>query len=125
MPLNPQTIGAISASMSVLLGAFGAHGLKTSLKDDPKAEYYLNIWSTAAQYQMVHSIGMILVPIITKKAGWTFPANQFLAGISLFSGSLYTLVLTKKPLLVAITPLGGVLIATGWLSLAYATKDQY
>lgn len=126
MPVNfnPQTVGALTAGASVMLGAFGAHGLKTWLKDDPRKDYYLSVWSTAAQYQAIHGIAMMLVPTITKKAGWTLPAQCFFSGITLFSGSLYSLVLTKIPAFGAIAPGGGLALIAGWLFLAAQTCKE-
>jgi uncharacterized membrane protein YgdD (TMEM256/DUF423 family) len=123
---NAQTLGALSAASSVLLGAFGSHGLKNNLSDLPKDDqsYYLDIWKTAAQYQMYHSIGMIIAPMICKHVGmpnmnaWPHSAKLFASGIAFFSGSLYTLVLTRTKFLGAITPIGGVLFAAGWVAMA-------
>lgn len=123
---NSQTFGALSAGSAVLLGAFGSHGLKTHLASLPQQDqdYYTKIWGTASQYQMYHSIGMILSPIIAKRAAnvrnpaWPLSAKLFAAGITLFSGSLYALVLTKAKWLAAITPLGGLFFAAGWIQMA-------
>lgn len=123
---NAQTFGALSAASSVLLGAFGAHGLKTNLAYLPKQEqdYYLDIWKTAAQYQMYHSIGMMISPMIAKQVpsvvnSWPLSAKLFAAGIALFSGSLYALVATEQKWLGAVTPVGGLFMAAGWASIAF------
>lgn len=122
---NAQTFGALSAGSAVLLGAFGSHGLKTHLASLPQQDqdYYTKIWGTASQYHMYHSIGMILSPIIAKRAAanapaWPRSAKLFAAGVTLFSGSLYALVLTKAKWLGAVTPLGGLLFAAGWGQMA-------
>ena len=118
--------GAIFAALAVGLGAFGAHGLDAFLKErhatDP--ELFLrrmDNWKTAALYQMHHAIGLILVGLIAmfRQSRWLNLAGWcFFAGILLFSGSLYVLVLSEIPVLGAITPLGGVSFILGWIALA-------
>ena len=112
-------IGACLASVSVLLGAFGAHGLKTRVSSDD-----LGIFETAVRYQMYHSLGILFISTlgITK----SFPDNILLiptylmvAGIIIFSGSLYILVLTNTRWLGAITPIGGGLLIFSWFLLAF------
>lgn len=114
--------GAIFGFLGVGLGAFGAHILKEILTPD-----LLAIFETAVRYQMYH-----IAPIFF--AGWFFDQFQhnwfrvsgkfFLAGISIFSGSLYLLVLTGIRTFGAITPLGGVSLLIGWLLLILAVKKQ-
>ena len=114
--------GAICAMLAVILGAFAAHGLKQSLGDYEKA-----IWQTAVDYQVYHSLGILLVALIgrvfdieTNKIGWLM-----FIGILLFSGSLYALSLTGLKSLGMITPLGGLsfIIAWGWLALRLWSLD--
>jgi uncharacterized membrane protein YgdD (TMEM256/DUF423 family) len=97
---------------AVLLGAFGAHGLK-SLGADAGS---LATWATASQYHLVHAVA--LLHATSRGAAGALPAKLFAAGITLFSGSLYALVLTKVKVLGAVTPVGGVLLAAAWASLA-------
>ncbi|WP_318506700.1 DUF423 domain-containing protein [Bacillus sp. T3] len=112
-------LGAINAFLSVALGAFGAHGLKGKLEP-----YYLDIWNTACQYQMYHALGLLVVGILVAK----LPGNSLLtssgwlmlAGIVLFSGSLFVLALTKISVLGAITPLGGVAFLAAWTLIIIA-----
>lgn len=112
-------LGAINAFLSVALGAFGAHGLKDKLEP-----YYLDIWNTACQYQMYHALGLLVVGILVAK----LPGNSLLtssgwlmlAGIVLFSGSLFVLALTKISVLGAITPLGGVAFLAAWTLIIIA-----
>ncbi len=119
-------IGAIHAAIAVALGAFGAHGLvdflaELHLEDQELATKRLGDWKTAAQYQMYHAIGMILVGIVSlfrsskslNIAGWCF-----WFGITLFSGLLYILVLTEIRILGAIVPLGGLSFIAGWVCFA-------
>lgn len=111
--------GALSGGISVICGAFGAHALADRL--EPKA---LAIWQTAAQYQLTHSIALIAFALWATQAAPEFtdsrwPGYAFAGGIFIFSGTLYTLALTDIRWLGAITPIGGVLLISGWLGWAY------
>jgi uncharacterized membrane protein YgdD (TMEM256/DUF423 family) len=122
-------LGCLLAGLAVGLGAFGAHGLDERLtllhgKSSELVNNRIDNWKTAAAYQMYHSLGIILVGIITllhrsKLAG--IAGVLFLLGICLFSGLLYALVLFEKPFLGAIVPLGGLSYIGGWICLAMAT----
>jgi uncharacterized membrane protein YgdD (TMEM256/DUF423 family) len=111
-------IGALSACISVAAGAFGAHALAGMVTPDR-----LVVWETAARYQMYHALALMIVAyLVSQKAagaarlsGWLF-----LGGTLIFSGSLYTLVLTGVTMLGAITPIGGVALVAGWLVLAWS-----
>jgi uncharacterized membrane protein YgdD (TMEM256/DUF423 family) len=104
--------GAINAGLAVAAGAFAAHGLRERLEARS-----LEIFETAARYQMYHALAMLLAAVMAtssaKTAGWIFQA-----GIVVFSGSLYALALTDVKLLGAITPLGGLAFLVGWAWLA-------
>ena len=113
--------GAVNAAIAVMLGAFGAHALEEKL-----SEHYLAVWQTAVQYQMFHALGLIVIGILMSSsligpvtqltwAGWLL-----LAGIIIFSGSLYILSLTGIGILGAITPIGGVAFIAGWIMLIIA-----
>jgi uncharacterized membrane protein YgdD (TMEM256/DUF423 family) len=110
--------GAVAAALGVALGAFGAHGLRAHVAADALA-----VFETGVRYQMVHALGLLAVAWAAARwpgpwveaAGWLF-----VAGIVLFSGSLYLLTLTGARWLGAITPLGGVAFIVGWLALAAA-----
>jgi uncharacterized membrane protein YgdD (TMEM256/DUF423 family) len=110
-------IGALNAALAVALGAFGAHGLQETLS--PRA---LQTWHTAVDYHGFHALGLILIGLLTtttpqaSRAGW-----WLLAGIVLFSGSLYLLALSGFRLLGMVTPLGGLCFLAGWLLLASIT----
>lgn len=113
--------GAINAAIAVSLGAFGAHALKERL-----SERYLAIWETAVQYQMFHAVGLLAVGILMSSALFG-PSTQLswagyllLAGIVIFSGSLYALSLSGIGILGAITPIGGVAFIAGWIMLIIA-----
>ena len=114
-------IGSILAGLSVLLGAFGAHGLKNMVPPE-----MIETWEKAARYQMYHALAILLLAwAITHWPGqanlWSLGGWLFLAGAILFSGSLYILVLSGVKWLGAITPLGGVAFGIGWLCVLIAT----
>jgi uncharacterized membrane protein YgdD (TMEM256/DUF423 family) len=114
--------GALSAALAVVLGAFGAHGLRGRLPAD-----LLAIYQTGCQYHVYHALGMLAVGLLglhlpartaLRASGWLM-----LAGTVLFSGSLYLLAITGQRWLGAITPLGGVAFIGAWLLLAWAARD--
>ncbi|SEB94262.1 DUF423 domain-containing protein [Paenibacillus sp. GP183] len=112
-------LGSLNAFLSVALGAFGAHALKSRLSTD-----MLNVYQTGVQYHMIHSIGLILIAVLADKLGSSSMVNvsgwALFIGIVLFSGSLYALSLSGIKVLGAITPLGGVSFLLGWILLAIA-----
>ena len=124
--MKPQTLLRITAAVAfagVALGAFGAHALKAKLE----AGGYVAVWQTAVFYHLVHAVALFALALfqiqtsrrdgVAATAG--APAWLLLAGILVFSGSLYLLALTGLRWLGAITPLGGIcfLAAWGWLAL--------
>ena len=119
--MNPRLMivcGALLLATGVAAGAFGAHGLRRVVTPDS-----LEIWRTAAQYQMLHGLGLLLIAALWSQvspaqAGWA--GGLMLAGTILFSGSLYALVLTGTRVLGAITPVGGLLMIAAWVLLAWA-----
>jgi len=112
-------LGSLLAGLSVALGAFGAHILQGRIDAGLLANY-----ETAARYQMYHALALIVVAwAMARWPGSTLPAWAgwaFVAGILLFSGSLYVMAFTGLRWLGAITPLGGVAMAAGWLLLLLA-----
>lgn len=119
--LNPINLiiafGAFNAFIAVAAGAFAAHGLRDMLSTE-----YLNTFKTAADYQLMHGIGLIVIGLINKQDTnrCNIAAAVFMfAGILLFSGSLYLLVLTQSPWLGIITPIGGVCFLIAWLTLGF------
>ncbi|MGF7050504.1 uncharacterized membrane protein YgdD (TMEM256/DUF423 family) [Paenibacillus sp. DS2015] len=113
-------LGSINMIISVILGAFGAHALKKRLSVEMSAVY-----QTAVQYQMTHALGLILVGLIANttavQGSLVLTAGWFLlAGIILFSGSLYVLSLTGVKKLGAITPIGGLAFIIGWILVSVA-----
>ena len=111
-------LGAVAAFLAVTLGAFGAHGLRGRLSPEMMA-----VFQTGVQYHMAHALALILVSaIMGRMSGWLIQTAgwSFVAGIVLFSGSLYALVLTGVRGLGAVTPVGGVAFLAGWAVLAWS-----
>ena len=104
--------------LSVALGAFGAHALKTKLSTEMMAVY-----QTAVQYHQVHALALLALVCLTPRlhnptatvAGWLF-----VAGTIVFSGSLYLLATTGTRWLGAITPIGGLALLGGWACMLWA-----
>lgn len=117
-------LGSINMAIAISMGAFGAHGLA-----DQVTEKMLATWNTGAEYHLIHALGLIAVGLLYGKlsgasrllttGGWLL-----FAGIVLFSGSLYTLVLTGIGNLGIITPFGGVSFVIGWLVIALAASKK-
>lgn len=109
-------IGALDAALAVILGAFGAHGLKARV-----SEARLDVWHTACEYQFYHALGILLIVLLAAQfSSHLLPAAWvLLAGTLIFSGSLYLLVLTDTAWLGAITPIGGMTLIAGWCILAW------
>ena len=109
-------MGCINAMLVVLIGAFGAHGLKARLTVENMA-----VFQTGVQYHFYHAVGLILLGLIALQipitpdlrwSGWLM-----LVGIILFSGSLYALSITNIRWLGMITPFGGMAFIIAWLLL--------
>ncbi len=118
--MNPWfLIAAINGFLAVAAGAFGAHGLEGRVS--PRA---LEIFQTGAHYHLTHALAMGLAALVNRTSPAAKPARiaawLFLAGIVLFSGSLYFLGVTESYALVLVTPVGGVCFLAGWAYLAYA-----
>jgi uncharacterized membrane protein YgdD (TMEM256/DUF423 family) len=109
--------GALAALLGVALGAFGAHALRDRLAPD-----LLAIFETGVRYHFYHALGLLAAAYAAGRwpggapvaAGWLF-----LAGIVIFSGSLYLLSITGVRWLGAITPVGGVAFIAGWGALLW------
>ena len=114
-------LGSLLAGLAVAAGAFGAHALRARL--EPRL---LEVWETASRYQMYHALALLAVAWLCERNPGRLPRGAglaFLAGIALFSGSLYAMALSGITVLGAITPLGGVAFLTGWVLLGIsATK---
>lgn len=120
--MTPRIVLTLAAALmfaGVAAGAFGAHALKARLTPDELA-----IWQTAVQYHVWHGIGLLATGLLLLHrpdsvalgvSGWLF-----VAGIALFSGSLYALALTGARGLGALTPVGGIAFLGGWAAMAWA-----
>jgi uncharacterized membrane protein YgdD (TMEM256/DUF423 family) len=110
--------GALFALLAVALGAFGAHALQSHLSADAQAVY-----ETGVRYQMYHALGLLAAAYALDRWGGSLPIAAcilFVAGILLFSGSLYALSLSGVKILGAITPFGGLAFLAGWACLLAA-----
>jgi uncharacterized membrane protein YgdD (TMEM256/DUF423 family) len=106
-------ISAVVGFLGVALGAFGAHGLKEVLSRNTTESY----WETATVYLLVHACVLLIISTRDPLAHW--PWRLFTAGIAIFSGTLYLLAITNWRWLGALTPVGGLCLLAGWLSLAW------
>ena len=118
--MNWMATGSALLAAAVMLGAFGAHGLRGRLD-----AYSMGIYERAVFYHFVHAIGLLVVPLMSR-AGALAPTTAswvcalLLCGILIFSGSLYALAITGIRVLGAITPIGGVSFIAAWLLLAWS-----
>jgi uncharacterized membrane protein YgdD (TMEM256/DUF423 family) len=145
MPLPFWTLGCIYGASSVTLGAFGAHGLKKKIPDPAR----IANWNTAAHYQvrtsplapfsplspyhhvliislkLVHSGVLLLTSAVAPKN--TLASSLFVAGMTMFSGSIYLLVLDPQrfKFLGPVTPLGGLCLIGGWVALAFGKRVPF
>ena len=107
---------AFAGALGVVLGAFGAHALRGNI--EPRL---IETFQTAVQYQLIHALALLLVSLtmgwLGQSLSFEISAYAFMAGIILFSGSLYGLVLTEMKWLGPVTPLGGLCLIVGWLAL--------
>ena len=109
-------LAAFFGGTGVILGAFGAHGLRNKV-----AENLLETYKTGVHYQMIHALALIAVAILIHQIGaktsLIVSGALFSIGILLFSGSLYGLTFGGPRILGPITPLGGTLLIGGWIAL--------
>ncbi|KAI1399208.1 DUF423-domain-containing protein [Hypoxylon fuscum] len=108
------TLACVYGATAVGLGAYGAHGLKKAVAADPAR---VAAWATAAHYQLVHSVALL----VAAQNGNPVSGLLFAAGMTLFSGSLYALTLdpARFRFLGPVTPLGGLCLIGGWAVLAF------
>ena len=107
-------IAAALCFLAVVLGAFGAHSLKATLQ----ANAMLEVWNKAVLYHLAHAVALVALALhgaANRGAFWLL-----VAGILIFSGSLYVLAITNVRWLGAITPIGGLCFLAGWLWLIIA-----
>ena len=110
--------GALLGALGVMIGAFGAHGLKALLAETGQAATF----ETAVKYHMYHALAMLVTGLLLFQVPNKFihlAGLFFLIGVLIFSGTLYVLSLTNIKWLGAITPIGGLFLIGGWLSLGH------
>jgi uncharacterized membrane protein YgdD (TMEM256/DUF423 family) len=119
--MNWIRMAGILGFVGVALGAFGAHALKAKLSEE-----MLRIWNTAVLYHLVHALVLLALALYAKGANQeiSWGARFFLAGILIFSGSLYALSLSGIKVLGAITPLGGICFLLGWGWIAFKLSNR-
>jgi uncharacterized membrane protein YgdD (TMEM256/DUF423 family) len=108
-------IAAANGFLAVAAGAFGAHGFQGRLD-----AHALGMFETGARYQMYHALAIGLAAVAPRNRLAQLACALFLAGVVLFSGSLYLLALTGVRALGFITPLGGIAFLAGWAALAWS-----
>lgn len=113
-------VAAVSGALAVAAGAFGAHGLKARVAAEQVAS-----WTTASQYHLLHSVVLLALALYAAQSGKPvqWPAALFTIGIVLFSGSIYLLVLTPAKWLGPVTPVGGLFLIAGWVSLLLLARS--
>jgi len=114
------SVAGVLGTLSVVAGAFGAHGLRESVSPER-----LSAWHTAAHYALVHSAALLALALYGAASGRsvTLPAALWTVGVVLFSGSIFGLVLFELRVLGPVTPLGGLLLIAGWASLLWWARS--
>jgi len=117
--MNWSAVAAVLLGLAVMLGAFGAHGLRSRLE-----AYSIDVYEKAVFYHFIHAVGLLIVSLLPRigvlsesRAAWV--CWLLTTGILLFSGSLYVLAVSGVKALGAITPIGGLSFIAAWLLLAY------
>ncbi len=113
--MNWTATAAIALALAVMIGAFGAHGLRGRLDD-----YSMGVYERAVLYHFIHALGLLIVSTMPRRPFLTGVSWLLLAGIVLFSGSLYVLAITGVRALGAVTPFGGLCFIAAWLLLAFS-----
>ena len=118
-------LGSLFGTTAIVTGSYGSHGLKTRLEKQENAERLRQSWMTGAHMHLTHSLALLLTSLklhLIPQTASLLPGYLFAAGITLFSGSIYLLVLDKhkkySKILGPITPIGGLCLMAGWASLA-------
>ena len=121
-PSSTVAFGALCLLTGVGAGAFGAHGLKQVVSPS-----LLAVWQTAVRYQLVHGLGLLILVALAPHLNAALSRHAIrlmAAGIVIFSGSLYALVLSGYTMLGAITPIGGVAFILAWALVAVAALQK-
>lgn len=115
--------GAFSSGLAVAIGAFGAHALKETLELSQRTATF----ETAVKYQFYHSLALLFIGLLMFKMPHKllpYAAGLMVAGILVFSGSLYILCLSNNTKWGAVTPLGGLAFLVGWAFLVIAIQKS-
>lgn len=117
------SLGALNLALAVMLGAFGAHGLKAKVTAEQLAW-----WHTGVEYHFYHALALLAIgALMAAQPQLALPKGSVWAlqiGIVIFSGSLYAMTLGAPRWFGAITPMGGTAFIVGWLWLAYAAWQK-
>jgi uncharacterized membrane protein YgdD (TMEM256/DUF423 family) len=116
------SLGALIAGLGVVFGAFGAHALESTLTEDQLQTFQIGV-----RYQLIHGLALLAVALagvhwpgtLLQLTGWCF-----VIGVTIFSGSIYVLVLADMKWLGMITPIGGMTMIIGWFLLAWHVMTQ-
>lgn len=118
------TVAAFFLALGVVIGAFGAHGVRDIIGPEQ-----MRVYETGVSYHFYHALGMLAAPLLLRAslisegaAKWAF--RFFLAGIVLFSGSLYILAVTGQTLWGAVAPIGGTSFLAGWMAIVYGSIQR-
>ncbi len=117
--MNVGLASAMLGALAVVVGAFGTHALRSQLEPAK-----MELFETAARYQLVHALAAAFAADRAQRVRATPAAGWFLAGIVLFSGSLYGLALGAPRVLGAVTPFGGTAFIAGWVLLALSFRRR-
>jgi len=116
-------IASFSGMIAVMLGAFGSHALKSMLSQNGRLETY----ELAVRYQFYHTLALLAIGLLMERISGKslrVSAVAMIAGIILFSGSLYVLAIFNTTVVVFITPVGGVFLICGWAALFYSVLSS-
>lgn len=120
-------LAGVNAFLGVAFGAFGAHSLRTSLAGVPEGLRRLEVWETAARYQLIHAVALGVLGNLAARSQLstlTWAGYLLQAGILLFSGSLYLVGFTGIRSFGAITPIGGLCFLVGWVNFIIAAWQR-
>jgi len=114
------TVGALLGASGVVLGAFGAHALRARLSPD-----HLEVYRTGVLYHLIHAVALVAVAGVADRLRRpTLTIALFGGGVLIFSGSLYALAITGVRTWGAVTPIGGVALIAGWLSMLFRSASR-
>lgn len=118
------TAAAFALALAVVIGAFGAHGVRDMIGPD-----MMRIYETGVSYHFYHALGMLALPLLTRAGLITASAGKwafifFVVGIVCFSGSLYILAISGQTLWGAVAPIGGTSFIAGWMAIVYGSIQR-